>query len=179
MAVNQALKHRLVLDKDHQVIKFQKFEKDFFKLMSNSLLGKTMENIRKHRDINLVMNEEMYLKRVMKPNLKSGIIFSKNLMGSEMGKIQVTMNKPVYLGQSILGLSKIIMYEFHYDYIKPKYGKNLQLCYMDTDSLVYDIKMIFTKTSPAMLRLCLTQVATAAVGFVLSPCELTRRSLAL
>ena len=60
-------------------------------------------------------------------------------MGCEMGKIKVVMNKPVYLGQAILDLSKIIMYEFHYDYIVPKYSDKLKLCYMDTDSLVYDI----------------------------------------
>ena len=61
-------------------------------------------------------------------------------MGCEMGKIKVVMNKPVYLGKAILDLSKIVMYEFHYDYMKPKYGENLKLCYMDTDSLVYHIK---------------------------------------
>ena len=61
-------------------------------------------------------------------------------MSCEMGKINVVINKPVYLGKAILDLSKIVMYEFHYDYMKPKYGKNLKLCYMDTDSLVYHIK---------------------------------------
>ena len=108
--------------------------------MNNSVFGKMMENIRKHRDINLVMNKEVYLKRVMKPNFKSGTIFSENLMGCKIGRIRVIMNKPVYLRQAILDLSMIIMYEFHYNYMKPKYGTNLQLCYMDTDSLVYDIK---------------------------------------
>ena len=76
----------------------------------------------------------------MKPNFKSGVLFGENLMGCEMGKIKVVMNKPVYLGQAVLDLSKIIMYEFHYDYMVPKYGDRLKLCYMDTDSLVYDIK---------------------------------------
>ena len=70
----------------------------------------------------------------MRPNFKSGIQFDENLMGCEMGRIKVKMNKPVYLGQAILDLSKIITYEFHYDYMKPKF-KDLQLCYMDTDSL--------------------------------------------
>ena len=116
------------------------FEKDFFKLMNNAIFGKTMENIRKLRNINLVTNRETYLKTVMKPNFKSGVIFGENLMGCEMGKIKVVMNKPVYLGQAISDLSKIVMYEFHYDYIVPKYGENLTLCYMDTDSLVYRIK---------------------------------------
>ena len=99
-----------------------------------------MENIRKHRNIKLVTNRESYLKTMMNSNFKSGILFGENLMGCEMGKIKVVMNKPVYLGQAILDLSKIIMYEFHYDYMKPKCGDDLTLCYMDTDSLVYHIK---------------------------------------
>ena len=160
-ALDQALKHRLILEKVHHVIEFDQsewlslyinfntelrkkanneFEKDFFKLMKNAVFGKTMENIRKHKDIKLVTNEKAYLRNVMKPNFKSGVIFGKNLMGCETGKIKVVMNKPVYLGQAILDPSKIITYEFHYDYMKPKYGENLKLCYMDTDSLVYHIK---------------------------------------
>ena len=74
-----------------------------------------MENIRKHRNIKLVTTEEKYLPTVMKPNFKSGVLFGENLMGCEMGRIKVVMNKPVYLGQVILDLSKIVMYEFHYD----------------------------------------------------------------
>ena len=117
------------------------FEKDFFKLMNNSVFGETMEDIRKHRNIKLVMTEEKYLHTVMCLNFKSGVLFGENLMGCEMGKIKVVMNKPVYLGQAILDLSKIVIYEFHYDYMVPKYGlEKLKLCYMDTDSLVYDIK---------------------------------------
>ena len=109
--------------------------------MNNLVFGKIMENIRKHRNIKLVTTEEKYLCTVMKPNFKSGVLFGENLMGCEMGKVKVVMNKPVYLDQVILDLSKIIMYEFHYDYMVPKYGlEKLKLCYMDTDSLVYDIK---------------------------------------
>ena len=95
-----------------------------------------MENIRKHKDIKLVTNEKAYLRNVMKANFKSGVLVGENLMG----KIKVVMIKPVYLGQAILDLSKIVMYEFYYDYMKPKYGGNLKLCYMDTDSLLYHIK---------------------------------------
>ena len=117
------------------------FEKDFFKLMNNSVFGKTMKNLRKHRNIKLVMNRELYLKTVMKPNFKSGVLFGENLMGCEMGKIKAVMNKPIYLGQAILDLNKIRMYEFYYDYMKQKYNNDkLQLCYMDTDLLVYSIK---------------------------------------
>ena len=88
----------------------------------------------------MVTNREAYLKAVMKPNFKSGVLFGINLMGCEMGKIKVVMNKPVYLGQAILDLSKIVMYEFHYNYMKQKYPEELTLCYMDTDSLIYDFK---------------------------------------
>ena len=160
-ALDQTLKHGLVLERIHRAIEFKQLawmkeyidfntrlrtaatsnlEKDFYKLMKNSVFGKTMENIRKHRDIKLVNNREAYLKAVMKPNFKSGTLFGANLMGCEMGKIKVVMNKPVYLGQAILDLSKIVMYEYHYDYMKCKYDdENLTLCYMDTDSLIYDI----------------------------------------
>ena len=160
-ALNQALQHGLILDRIHRVIEFHQspwlktyidfnpqlrtaatndFKKDFFKLMNNSVFGKMMENIRKHRNIKLVMTEEKYLCTVMKPNFKSGVLFGENLMGCGMGKIKVVMNKLVYLGQVILDLSKIVMYEFHYDYMVPKYGDRLELCYMDMDSLVYHIK---------------------------------------
>ena len=86
----------------------------------------------KHRNIKSVTNREAYLKAVMKPNFTSGVLFGE--------KIKVVMNKPVYLGQAILDLSKIVMYEFHYDYMKQKYLEGLTLCYLDTDSLIYDIE---------------------------------------
>ena len=98
-----------------------------------------MENIRNHKDIKLITNRESYLKTVMKPNFKLAVCFGPNLMGSEM-EIKVVMNKPIYLGQAILDLSKLVMYEFHYDYMIPRYNEHLKLCYMDTDSLVYHIK---------------------------------------
>ena len=117
------------------------FEKDFYKIMNNSVFGKTMENIRKHRSIKLVNDKDEYLKNVMKPNFKSGTLLGPDLMGCEMGKVRVVMNKPVYLGQAILDLSKTIRYEFHYDYMKRKCDDDkLRLCYMDTDSLIYSIK---------------------------------------
>ena len=117
------------------------FEKDFFKLMNNAVFGKMMENIRKHRNIKLVTTEEKFKTLVIKPNFKSSVLFGENLMGFEMGKVKVVMNKPVYLGQAILDLSKLVMYEFHYNYMRRKYdSRNLKLCYMDTDSLVYQIR---------------------------------------
>ena len=93
--------------------------------MNNSVFGETIENIRKHRNIKLEMTEEKYLHMVMKPNFKSRVLFGENLMGCEMDKIKVVMNKLVYLGQVILDLSKIVMYEFHYDYMIPKYSDRL------------------------------------------------------
>ena len=77
----------------------------------------------------------------MRPNFKSRTLLGLDLMACEMGQIKVVMNKPVYLGQAILDLSKTILYEFHYDYIKQKYPDDkLKLCYMDTDSPIYSIK---------------------------------------
>ena len=107
--------------------------------------NRSRRSFRKHKDIKLVTNKEAYLRNVMKPNFKSGVLFGENLMGCEVGKIKVEMNKPVYLGQAILDLSNIVTYEFHYDYMVPRYGKNLKLCYIDTDSLVYHIRPKITR----------------------------------
>ena len=116
------------------------FEKDLFKLMNNSVFGKTMENIRKHRDIKLVTTDKNRSKLVSEPNYHTINLISEDLSIIEMKKTKVKMNKPIYLGLSILEISKILMYEFWYDYMKPKYGNNVKLCYMDTDSFIMNIK---------------------------------------
>ena len=117
------------------------FEKDFYKLMNNSVFGKTMENIRNRVDVKLVNTEEKLKKLVAKPNLKSPPkIFSENLISVHMKKTSLTMNKPVYLGMCILDLSKTIMYDFHYNYIKSKYGDKAKLLFSDTDSLMCEIQ---------------------------------------
>ena len=117
------------------------FEKDFFKLMNNSVFGKTMENIRNRVNVKLVNTEERLKKLSAKPNLKSPPkIFSENLASVHLKKTSLTMNKPVYLGMCILDLSKTIMYDFHYQYIKPKYGTKAKLLFTDTDSLMYEIQ---------------------------------------
>ena len=117
------------------------FEKDFFKLMNNSVFGKTMENIRNRVDVKLVNTKEKLRKLVAKPNLKSPPkIFSENLVSVHMRKTSLTMNKPVYLGMCILDLSKIIMFDFHYNYIKSKYADKAKLLFTDTDSLMYEIE---------------------------------------
>ena len=116
------------------------FEKDLFKLMNNSVFGKTMENIRKHRDIKLVTTDKKRSKLVSEPNYHIINLISEDLSIIEMKKTKVKMNKPIYLGLSILEISKTLMYEFWYDYMKPKYGNDAKLCYMDTDSFVMNIK---------------------------------------
>ena len=116
------------------------FKKDFFKLMNNAVFGKTMENVRKHRDNKLVTTDKRRNQLVTEPNYHAIKSFSENLLAIEMKKTKVKMNKPIYLGLSILEISKIVMYEFWYDYMKPKYGDNVKLCYMDTDSFIMHIK---------------------------------------
>ena len=116
------------------------FEKDFFKLMNNAVFGKTMENLRKHRDVKLVTTDTRRNQLVPEPNYHTTKWFSEIVLAIEMKKTKVKMNKPIYLGFSMLEISKILMYEFWYDYMKPKYGKNVKLCYMDTDSFIMHIK---------------------------------------
>ena len=111
----------------------------FFKLMNKSVFGKTMENIRYHKDMKLATSDKKYLRYVMKPNFEDGYPFSKELFAVERGKTEITMNKPLYFGQVILDLSKTLMYEFHYNYMRPEYGSKVNLCYMDTDSFVYEM----------------------------------------
>ena len=116
------------------------FEKDFFKLMNNSVFGKTMENIRNRVNVKLVDSGEQFKKLAAKPNYNSRKIFNENLVSVHMKKTSLTMNKPVYLGMSILDLSKTLMYDFHYKYIKPKYGSKAKLLFTDTDSFLYEIQ---------------------------------------
>ena len=116
------------------------FEKDFFKLMNNSVFGKTMENVRNHTDIRIVTTDKRKSILASEPNYHSTKYISKDLLILEMNKVEVKMNKPIYLGQAILDISKTLMYQFWYDYIKPKYGDKARLCYMDTDSFIMHIK---------------------------------------
>ena len=105
------------------------FEKDFFKLMNNSVFGKTMENVRNHRDIKIENTNKQQSKYASDPNYHTSKRISKNLMIMEMKKTEVKMNKPLYLGQAILDVSGTLMYEFWYDYFKLKYGDKARLCY--------------------------------------------------
>ena len=105
--------------------------------MNNAVFGKTMENVRKHRNIILVATEKRRNYLVSEPNYHTTKFFTETLVAIEMRKTQILLNKPVYLGLSILDLSKT---EFCYDYVKPKYSENAKLCFMDTDSFIIHVK---------------------------------------
>ena len=107
--------------------------------MNNLVFGKTMENARNHRDIKLVTTNAKRTNYVSEPNFMSPKCFSEDLMAIEMRETKVLMNKPVYLGQAILEISKTLMYEFYYDYLKPNYGDKVKLCYMDRGSFILHI----------------------------------------
>ena len=160
-SLKQALNHGLKVKKVHRIIEFNQeawlktyidmntelrkiakndFEKDFFKLMTNAVFGKTMENFRKNRDIKLVITDKKRSKLVSEPNYHTMNYISEDLSIIEMKRTKVKMNKPIYLGLSILEISKLLMYKFWYDYMKTKYGDNVKLCYMDTDSFIMNIK---------------------------------------
>ena len=115
------------------------FEKDFFKLMNNSVFGKTIENIRKRQNIILVDDRAKALKLSSRPNFDRATIFDPNLVAIQMKKTEVYFNKAIYVGQAILDLSKILMFDFHYNYIQEKFPK-AELLFTDTDSLMYHIR---------------------------------------
>ena len=108
--------------------------------MNNAVCGKTMENIRNRFDAKLVSNKKDYLKWTSKPTYMSHKIFDNDLVAIRKNKVILTLNKPAYIGMCILELSKVLRYEFHYDYLKNKYGNNSRLLFRDTDSSMYKIK---------------------------------------
>ena len=116
------------------------FEKDFFKLMNNSMYRKTMENLRKRADVRLVMDEKNVLKMVAKPSYINSKIFNEDLVAVLKIKEVLTLDKPSYVSMCILDLSKALMYNFHYNRIKNKYGDRAKLLFTNTDSLMYEIE---------------------------------------
>jgi len=158
------LKHGLVLKKIHRVIKFNQrpwlkpyielntnlrkqarddFEKDLFKLLNNSVFGKSMENVRKYQKIKLVTNKQQFLKATRKFTFNQCKLFGENLAAVVFDKDQTELNKPIYCGLSILDLSKKLMFEFHYEFMLSIYDhSHLKLCFTDTDSFCY---LIFTE----------------------------------
>ena len=155
------LKHGLKLKKIHRAIKFEQkeilkpyiefntekrknarndFEKDIFKLLNNAVFGKTMEDKRKHLDFEIVSDEKRLMKCVNNPSFKHSHIINENLVGVEKQKPKLKLDKPIFIGMSILDLSKQHMYRFFYDVMKPKYGDNIKMVYTDTDSFVFHTK---------------------------------------
>ena len=112
------------------------FGKDFFKLMNNTVFGKIMKNVRNHRDMKIVTTNKQGNKLASEANYHTTKHIPKNVLIMEIKKGEVKRNKPIYLAILILDISKILMYEFWYHYIKLKYGDNAKLCYMDADSFV-------------------------------------------
>ena len=108
--------------------------------MNNSVFGKTIENIRKRQNVILVEDKNVALKLSSKPNFERSTILDGNLIACHMKKTEVYFNKPIYVGQAILDLSKILMFDFHYNYIRKKYGDKAELLFTDTDSLMYLIQ---------------------------------------
>ena len=108
--------------------------------MNNAVFSKTMENVRKHRDIKLVTTERRKNYLVSEPKYRTTKFFTKNLLALELKETQIIMNKTVYLGFSILDISISKMYEFWYEYVRPKYNEKVDLCYMDTNSFIDHVK---------------------------------------
>ena len=162
--LKQALNHGLILKKVHRVTKLNQktwpkpyidmntklrqkvknnFEQYFFKPMNNAVFGKTMENVRKHRNIKLVTKERRRNYLVSEPNYHTTKYLAKELLATEIRKTQIIVNKPVYLiylGLSVLDLRKTVISKFWYDYVKTKYDENEMLCNMDTDNFIVDVK---------------------------------------
>ncbi|XP_039287836.1 uncharacterized protein LOC120352187 [Nilaparvata lugens] len=159
--LKQAVQHGLKITKVHRGVRFEqedflapyimlntrlrqqsknKFEKNFFKLMNNAVFGKTMENVRKRVSMELVNDEKRLKKLIARPVYKDRIIFGENICAVTMHKEKVELNKPIYIGLTVLDISKTLMYEFHYNIMKPIYKDRLQLLYQDTDSLFYLVK---------------------------------------
>ena len=114
------------------------FEKDFFKLMINSVYGKTMENLRKRINIRLASNAKDFLKYTSRPTYVTDKLFDEGYAAIYEIKPVLVLNRPIYVGFTVLELSKWMMYDFHYNYIKKNF--NAELLSTDTDSLTYEIK---------------------------------------
>ena len=108
--------------------------------MNNSVFGKTLKNSRNTFDIRLISSDKVAQKQAAKPNYVSCTMFDENIIAVHMKKTKLFFNKPGYLARSISDMSKSLMYDFHYNYIKTKYGDNAKLLFTDTDSLAYEIK---------------------------------------
>ena len=132
--------YRLQHTKKNRSRKNDKDGKALYKLMNNAINGKTMENLRNRIDAKVVNNKKDHLKCTPKPSYMSHKIFYNNLVAIRKSKLALNLSKPAYIGMCILEISKVLLYEFHYDYIKNKYDSKSKLLFTDTDSLMYEIK---------------------------------------
>ena len=144
--------------------------------MNNSVFGKTMENLHKRVDVRLVTDEKKLLKLASKPTYVSSKIFNENLVAVHKIKEALTLNRPPYVGMCILDVSKTLMYDFHYNYIKKKYGDRAKLLFTDTDSLTYEIEAEDVYQDFGMTKTNLTIVITLKTPHAMI--ILIRRSLA-
>ena len=115
------------------------FERDFYKLMNNSVFGKTQENLRNRVNVEIITDRPVALKRIAKPNFERSQTIRDDLVVIQCKVVKLTLNKPLYVGFTVFDLSKLLMYEFHYDEMKARYD-DINLCFTDTDSLLYEIK---------------------------------------
>ena len=134
------MKKYITLNTNMRINAKTKFEKNFYKLMNNSVFGKTIGNIRKRVNIDFVTSKKKAEKLFAKPNYDKTTIFSQDLIAVHMKKTEFIFDKPIYTGMCILDLSKLLMFDFHYNYIKKKFGDDAKLLFTDTDSLEYEIE---------------------------------------
>ena len=134
------LKPYIDLNTERRKIAKSEFEKDFFKLINNSVFGKKIENVRNHQEVKLIHNVKQFRKLTAKPSFKSFKIFTEYLTAAHMAKQDILLNKHTYVGMLILDILKTFMYEFHYNHIKSTYGNRAILLMTDSDSLVYWIE---------------------------------------
>ena len=134
------------------------FEKDFFKLMNNSVYGKTCENLRTLVDVRLVTNQNKLSKLASKPTYVNRKIFTEDLVAVHKMKETLKLNRAAYVGMCILDLSKTLMYDFYYNYIKKRYNNKAKLLFTDTDRLCYEIETQDIYKELRRIEICLTTV---------------------
>uniref|UniRef100_UPI00358FFFAA uncharacterized protein n=1 Tax=Myxine glutinosa TaxID=7769 RepID=UPI00358FFFAA len=158
--LRQYLSKGLRVEKIHRVLKFNQshwlkgyidfntqrrtesktdFEKDFYKLMNNAVFGKTMENVRKRQNIRLSTSWKQASKLINRPSFTRAEVFTENFCAIHLIKESIEMNKPIYIGTTILDLSKSLMYDYFYNNLRKKYQNDVNLLYMDTDSFILKI----------------------------------------
>ena len=129
----------IALNTDKRKAATSSFEKDFYKLLNNSLFGKTMESLRKRVDVKLTTNQIQAERLTANSAMETFRIINENVSMVKSRVTNIRWNKPTYIGFCVLELSKLLMYKFHYEHIAPRYGNNAKLLFTDTDSLCYEL----------------------------------------